>query len=371
MQGCHVMAKPASSRCNLRCEYCFYIDKPQQPLMDDGTLAQFVRQHIAAQPGETVQFAWQGGEPTLAGLAFFKRAVALQHKYAAGRRIENTLQTNGTLLDGAWCTFLRENGWLVGISIDGPALLHDRYRVSRSGKPTHHRVEAAIKRLRACGVEFNLMVVVNRTNCQQPLALYQYLVDLGTPFIQFIPLVERDAAGNLTPESVEEAAWGTFLNTVFDLWVRHDIGRVYIQIFDSTLGVWCGHNAQMCAFSKTCGHAFALETNGDVYQCDHYVYPEYRIGNLHQVSLAELNASHTVRDFGNHKRSSLHRDCQHCNAAWLCNGDCPKHRMDSGKSALCRGYHQFFTHSAPYMKVMRDLIMHQRSPAELMGLLRK
>jgi uncharacterized protein len=369
MNGCHVMAKPASSRCNLDCHYCFYIDKPRQPRMDDATLEAYIRQHIDAQPGQVVEFAWQGGEPTLAGLSFFERAVALQQRYAAGRRIQNTLQTNGILLDDAWCAFLARHGWLVGLSLDGPADLHDRYRVTRAGKPTHERVMEAMERLKAHGVDFNLLTVVNAHNVGQPERLYRYLRDLGTPHLQFIPLVESDEQGALTPESVSGEAWGRFLNAVFAIWVCEDIGRIFVQLFDSTLGVWCGHPSQMCVFSETCGHAFALEADGTLYQCDHYVFPEYRLGNLHEIPIAQINASDAARAFGQHKRRSLVNDCLECRARPLCQGDCPKHRLDGGKSVLCAGYRDFFTRTAPYMKTMRDLIRQRRSPVELMAML--
>lgn len=370
MTGCHVMAKPASSRCNLDCRYCFYIEKPSQPVMATSTLDTFIRQHIAAQPGSQVTFAWQGGEPTLCGLDFFRRVVALQRKYASGRQIHNTLQTNGVLLNDAWCRFLAENGWLVGISLDGPADLHDAYRVSRSGRPTHRKVVNAIARLAAHRVDFNLLVVVNQLNARQPEALYRYLRTLGTPFLQFIPLVERDAEGNPTAESVTAGAWGDFLTAVFNLWVRADIGRVYVQLFDSTLGVWCGSPSQMCVFSETCGHAFALEANGDLYQCDHYVYPDYRLGNLHQTSLRELNASPAAQAFGQSKKRALSAECRACPVLHLCHGDCPKHRDLQGKSVLCHGYYRFFSETRPWMTAMRDLIGQRRSPAELMAMLR-
>ena len=214
------MAKPASSRCNLNCRYCFYIEKPQQSVMDETTLEAFIHQHIAAQPGPEVTFAWQGGEPTLCGLPFFQRVLALQKQYAGGKQIHNAFQTNGILLNDDWCRFFRENGWLVGVSLDGPADLHDTYRVNRSGKPTHHKVMKTIDMLVQHQVEFNLMVVVNRHNSQHPQRLYRYLQGLGTPFLQFIPLVERDECGNLSAESVTEQAWGSFLNGVFDIWVR-------------------------------------------------------------------------------------------------------------------------------------------------------
>ncbi|HHK9523785.1 TPA: anaerobic sulfatase maturase [Enterobacter hormaechei] len=365
MTGCQVMAKPAGSRCNLDCRYCFYIAKPQQPMMDDVTLDAFIQQHIDAQPGPEVQFAWQGGEPTLCGLDFFRRVVALQTRHARGKRIANAFQTNGIVLNDAWCTFLSEHDWLVGISLDGPAELHDAYRVSRSGGPTHHKVIAAIDKLRAHQVSFNLLTVINRQNSGQPERLYRYLRDLGTPYVQFIPLVEH---GN--PESVSDVQWSHFLKTVFDIWVREDIGRVFVQLFDSTLGVWRGYPSQMCALAGRCGHAFALEANGDLYQCDHYVFPQYRLGNIHQTPLATLNDSDAARAFGEDKQRTLAAECQRCQVIGLCNGDCPRHRLN-GKSVLCAGYRDFFFHSAPYMRAMRDLIRHQRSPAELMKQLRQ
>ncbi len=365
------MAKPASSRCNLNCEYCFYIDKPSQPVMDDATLEAFILQHIEAQPGDEVQFAWQGGEPTLCGLDFFERVVTLQKRHANGKRIRNAFQTNGIMINDAWCRFLRANDWLVGISLDGPAAVHDVYRRSRSGKPTHHKVMKAINRLRQHGVEFNLLVVVNARNSQQPQRLYRYLRALGTPFLQFIPLVEQDARGNLTIESVTAHDWGVFLSAIFDVWVREDIGRVYVQLFDSTLGVWSGFPAQMCALTETCGHAFALEADGSLYQCDHYVYPQYRLGNLHDVPIKTLNVSQDARAFALHKKTARAAECDTCPVLRFCYGDCPKHRIAGGKSALCAGYRAFFEHSNPYMKVMRDLLKQHRSPVELMVMLRQ
>ncbi|WP_157248432.1 anaerobic sulfatase maturase [Yokenella regensburgei] len=371
MTGCQVMAKPASSRCNLRCRYCYYLDKPKYAQMDEATLDAFIRQHIAAQPGKDVQFSWQGGEPTLCGIAFFERVIELQKQHAGDKRIHNVFQTNGVALNDAWCRFFGENNWLVGISLDGPAELHDVFRRSRNGKPTQQRVMSAIEKLVAHRVEFNLLTVVNRHNSQEAERVYRYLRRQGTPFIQFIPLLELDEHGVPSEDSVSSRAWGEFLIKVFDIWVHEDIGRTFVQLFDSTLGVWSGFRSTQCALSETCGHAFALEANGDVFQCDHYVYPEHRLGNLHQTTLAELNASARAVAFGKHKRDTLSRACRDCQARRFCYGDCPKHRTADGKSALCAGYHRFFTYTAPYMRVMRDLIRQQRSPAELMTMLQK
>ena len=365
------MAKPASSRCNLNCRYCFYLEKTQQPVMSDETLEVFIRQHIEAQPGDEVQFAWQGGEPTLCGLDFFRRVAALQQRYAGEKRIYNAFQTNGVLLNDDWCRFFKEHGWLVGISLDGPPELHDAWRVSRSGNPTHHKVLRAIETLKAHQVEFNLLVVINHLNAQHPRQVYRYLRELGTPFLQFIPLLEMNDRYQPDEYSVTAEQWGSFLCEVFDVWVREDVGRIFVQLFDSALGVWNGFASQMCSLSETCGHAFAMESNGDVYQCDHYVYPSFRLGNIHQTTLSAINASAEVAAFGQHKKHSLPEACKACSALKLCNGDCPKHRDESGKSALCEGYQQFFTYTAPHMKVMRDLIRQRRSPMELMVMLRQ
>ncbi|MGU3416063.1 anaerobic sulfatase maturase [Enterobacteriaceae bacterium C34A] len=371
MTGCHVMAKPASSRCNLQCRYCFYLDKTQQPVMSDATLETFIRQQIDAQPGGDVQFAWQGGEPTLCGLDFFRRVVTFQQRYAGDKRIYNAFQTNGILLNDEWCQFFKDHNWLVGISLDGPAEVHDVHRVSRSGNPTHHKVLQAIECLKKHGVEFNLLVVVNSLNSAQPQSLYRYLRGLGTPYLQFIPLLEMNDHQQPEEYSVSAKAWGEFLCGVFDVWVREDIGRVFVQLFDSTLGVWNGFASQMCSLSKTCGHAFALESNGDLYQCDHYVYPSYRLGNIHHATLKEINGSAEAAAFGQFKQASLAQACQTCSVQRLCNGDCPKHRDASGKSALCEGYREFFEYTSPHMKVMRDLINQRRSPLELMTMLRQ
>lgn len=371
MQGCHVKAMPAGSRCNLNCRYCFWPAKQQHKMMDDATLKAFIRQQIDAQPGKVAQFTWQGGEPTLCGLAFFQRAAALQKRYANGKRIENTLQTNGILLNDSWCHFLQQEGWQVSVSVDGPADLHNAYRVSRRGKSSHQKAINAIGRLKKARVSFNLLCVVNNLNSQQPQRLYRYLRTLGTPFLHFIPLVEQDNQGQLAAESVSGEAWGEFLTTVFDLWARADIGRINIQLFDSTLGVWCGYPAQICSFAETCGHAFVLVANGDLYQCDRYVYPEYRLGNLHQIPIKTLNASREVSAFGMIKKSGLGDDCRRCELLPLCRGDCPQHRFMQGKSALCAGYARFFNYTAPHMRVMRDLLRQRRSPMELMAVLRQ
>lgn len=398
--SCHVMAKPTGSTCNLDCTYCFYLEKyklyseKKQQFMDDKTLENFIRQQIDAQSGEVVEFAWQGGEPTLAGLAFYQKAQQLQKKYAKHKKINNCLQTNGLVLNRSWCEFFRKNKWLIGISIDGPAALHDRYRVNRGGKGSHHKVAQAIELLKRYKVEFNLLAVISQNNVIQPEKVYNYLKSLGTAHIQFIPLVEREATdvkadevsligpqflrqAQVTKWSVSSLAYGQFLSSIFDLWVKQDIGKVFIQIFESTLATWCDHPAQMCVFSEKCGHAFALEANGDLYNCDHYVYPEHKIGNINLQSISDMNASKQANQFGEEKKSLLAIECLNCPFLKQCNGDCPKHRFiasetgDNNLSYLCKGYKHFFNHCTPHMKTMKSLIANHTSPTLLMEILKQ
>lgn len=351
------MAKPASSGCNLN-SHCFYREKTQQPVMSEDALEVFIRQHIDAQPADEVHFAWHEGEPTLCGLDFYRCAAALQQKYAGEKRIYNAFQTNGILLDDAWCQFFKEQGWLVGISLDGPPARHDEFHVSRSDNPVvHHQVLRAIESLNAHDVEFTLLVSVNRLNCQHPQQLYRYLRELGTPFLHFIPHLEMNDHQQPTGYSVTARQWGQFLCEVFDVWVHEDVGRVFVQLFDSTLGIWNGFSSRMCSLGETCDHAFGVES--------------FRHGNRHHTSLKGINASAEAGEFGQYKTRSLPDQCRKCSVLRLCNGDCPKHRDASGKSALCEGYKSFFQYTSPYMKVMRDLIRLQHSPMELMGMLGK
>ncbi|ELV2767075.1 anaerobic sulfatase maturase [Enterobacter cloacae] len=365
MLGCQVMTKPASSRCNLDCQYCFYIAKPPRPVMSEATLECFIKQYISAQTGPDVHFAWQGGEPTLCGQDFFRLVVELQRRYGDGKRITNAFQTNGILLTDNWCRFFQQHHWLVGISLDGPEDLHNALRVNRQGRGTYHKVMAAIKRLRSRRVSFNILTVVNRCNCRHPERVYRSLRSLGTPFLQFIPLVDKE-----NPQAISGPEWGHFLKRVFDIWVQEDIGQVFVQLFDSTLGVWRGYPSQLCALSQTCGHAFALEANGDVYQCDHFVEPAHLLGNIHRKPLSALNRHKDAVAFGRQKLTTLAEECHRCSVRAFCHGDCPRHR-EEGKSVLCSGYQDFFRYSAPYMQAMRNLIQQQRSPSELMRHLKR
>lgn len=396
--SCHVMAKPSGSICNLDCEYCFYLEKeklyPERNKnwkMDDATLEAFIKQQIEAQDGEHVDIAWQGGEPTLMGIDFYKKAVEYSKKYANGKQIHHGFQTNGILINDEWSEFFKLNNFLIGISVDGPAELHDAYRVNRSGKGTHEKVMQGIACLKKHGVPFNTLTVVNNLNAQQPKTVYRFLKSIGSEYMQFIPLVERrtqqgddntlqlihpdqDLESSVTSWSVPSWQYGEFLNQIFDDWLIADVGRIYVQTFDSTLANWCGQPSGICIFSPTCGNALALEANGDLYSCDHYVYPEYKLGNIHDISIRDLNRSDSAVEFGQDKLTRLTPDCQACEFKFACHGGCPKHRFTLSPKAfphhnyLCKGYFHFFSHSAPYMAAMRDLIKQNRAPAEIMGL---
>lgn len=398
----HLLTKPIGSKCNLDCTYCFYLEKEKlygdsgSPRMSPEMLETYVRDYIAAQPGDTVSFAWQGGEPTLTGLDFYKAAVALQKRFANGHRIENAIQTNGTLLDDAWCTFLRDEQFLVGISIDGPAHLHNAYRVDRSGRATFEQVASAVDLLRKHGVEFNTLTTVHRRNSTHPLEVYRFLRNIGSGYMQFIPIVERNASARaaeanglwlapppdhedaegldaqVTEWSVRPADYGTFLCSIFDEWVRHDVGRIFVQHFDAALANWLGEPAGICVFSENCGRALAIEHNGDVYSCDHYVYPKYRLGNILNQSLGAMVDSPIQENFGRAKSLTLPKYCRECSVRFACHGECPKHRFlrtpdgEEGLNYLCAAYKRFFTHIAPAMTTMAALLASRRPPADIM-----
>lgn len=394
-----VMAKPIGPICNLDCVYCYYLEKrrlyPQARSfrMTDRVLEAFISQYIETQDTAVINFLWQGGEPTLVGLDFFRRAVALQSRYCPpGKQVTNALQTNGVLLDDAWCEFLRKNDFLVGLSIDGPQELHDCSRVDRRGRPTFDRVLRGLKLLRKHGVEFNTLTVVSRDNARHPRDIYRFLKEQGSRFIQFIPLVERtcdgktlaappgpegDGTAAVTPWSVEPTAYGEFLSTVFDEWVRNDVGRIYVQPFDVQLGLWAGLPSQLCIFAKTCGQGLAMEHNGDLYACDHYVYPAYRLGNILEQPMATLAHSQRQVCFGRDKRRRLPRCCRECVFLFACNGGCPKHRFaptpdgEPELNYLCGDYKRFFAHIDPYMRIMVGLLRRGQAPAKIMTFLRQ
>ncbi len=399
----HVISKPIGPVCNLGCKYCFYLEKEKlYPgtsgkagwAMSDKVLEAYVRQYIEAQSTPVVSFAWQGGEPTLLGIEFFRKAVRLQEQYAAGRRIENSLQTNGVLLDDEWGEFLAANRFLVGVSVDGPSGLHNRYRVDRGGGPSFDKVVRGIGVLKKHGVEFNTLTVVQRDNSHHPREVYRTLKEVGSGYIQFIPIVERVASAGaedglalISPDSDAEAAvtewsvdarqYGKFLCAVFDEWVRHDVGRVFVQLFDVTLQAWVGGPPGLCVFAPTCGDAMVVEHNGDLYSCDHYVYSRYRLGNVLDTPLEEMARAPQQRTFGEAKQAALPAHCRECPYLFACNGDCPKHRFtrtpagQTGLSYLCPAYKRFFAHVEPYMAFMSGELACRRPPANVMGWLRE
>lgn len=380
----HIMTKPIGPICNLDCAYCYYLEKQElypgkyRFRMPEELLETYIRQYIESQPGPVVQFAWQGGEPTLMGLGFFRKVVALQEKYLPeGWRCFNALQTNGTLLTPEWCEFLREREFLVGISIDGPAPLHDHYRLDKKGRPTHAQVMEGLRLLQEHGVEYNVLCVVNRVNVKHPLEVYRFFKEQGVRHLQFIPLVERVGESGVSERTVPSREFGLFLAAIFDEWARNDIGEVYIQIFEESFAVWLGHEAQLCIFTESCGRALAMEHNGDLYACDHFVDPQYKLGNITELPIAELVNSEAQRAFGEAKRSTLPRYCLECEVRFICNGACPKDRFiqaptgEPGLNYLCEGYRYFFNYIDPYMKEMAALWRRGRPPAELMQILRR
>jgi uncharacterized protein len=383
----HIMAKPRGAICNLRCDYCYYLRKTDlypgtSFRMSDETLESYTRQYIESQQVPEVNFAWQGGEPTLMGLNFFRKAVAYQQKYARpGLKIENTLQTNGTLLNDEWCRFFAKNRFLIGISLDGPREVHDVYRKDKGGAPTFDRVMRGVKLLRKHKVDFNVLTCVSAANVHQPLEVYHFLRDeISAQFIQFIPIVERDNETGfqegtaLTSRSITGKQYGDFLIAIFDEWVHRDVGRVFVQIFDTALGRWLGAPGGLCVFQETCGKALVMEHNGDLYSCDHFVEPRYLLGNILETPLIELVGSEQQLKFGLNKKASLPRYCRECPVLFACNGGCPKNRTDltpdgeAGLNHLCKGYKAFFTHIDQPMRMMAGLLRQGHPAAEIMKL---
>ncbi len=380
------MAKPNGAICNLSCKYCFYTPKkelyPDIGMgMSDEVLEEYTRQYINAIHIREVTFSWQGGEPTLLGIDFFKKAVSYQEKYKKpGMQIHNTIQTNGILLDDKWCRFFRENNFLVGISIDGPKDLHDTYRRNKKGNPTFDRVMQSIRLLQEFGVEFNILATVNRTNADYPLEVYQFFKDIGAQFIQFIPIVEldnEDSNGNIkvSDESVLPEQYGDFLIAIFDEWVKHDVGEVYVQIFDAALASWLDYPPSVCLFAPTCGTAMIIEHNGDLYSCDHFVDSEHLLGNIIETPMTELVSSSQQYQFGLDKKDNLPPECIQCDFKFACHGACPKHRFVKDKTGLkrlnylCTGYKKFFTHINWPMHIMASLFKQGRAPAYIMHFL--
>lgn len=393
----YVMLKPVSSICNLACEYCYYLEKANlykadnptdKFIMSDELLERFIEQYINSQTQPQILFTWHGGETLMRPLSFYKRVLELQKQYGRGRQIDNCIQTNGTLLNDEWCKFFKENNWLVGVSIDGPQEFHDEYRRNKQGLPSFNKVMHGIKLLNKHEVEWNAMAVVNDFNADYPLDFYNFFKEIGCHYIQFAPIVERilphkdgrhlaspmeEGEGELADFSITPEQWGNFLCAIFDEWVKEDVGNYYIQLFDSTLANWMGEQPGVCTLAKTCGHAGVMEYNGDVYACDHFVFPEYKLGNIYSKTLVEMMYSEKQQTFGANKANTLPTQCKECEFLFACNGECPKNRFiktatgEPGLNYLCKGYYQFFKHVAPYMDFMKNELMHQRPPANVMA----
>lgn len=388
----YIMLKPAGSLCNLRCKYCYYLEKSQLYQQDknhvitDALLEKFIKDYIEAQVSPEVLFTWHGGETLMRPIAFYEKALELQKFYGRGRHIENCIQTNGTLITDEWCKFLKKNAFLVGVSIDGPQEFHDEYRKTASGGPSFQKVMKGIRLLNKHGVEWNALAVVNDFNVDYPLDFYHFFKEIGCHYIQFTPIVERivtrsdgltlapgmTEGGEITDFSVTPEQWGDFLCTIFDEWVRNDVGNYYVQLFDATLANWVGVTPGICSMSENCGHAGVMEYNGDVYSCDHFVYPEYKLGNLKEKTLYEMMNSAKQMEFAKNKKQRLPQQCKECKFLFACHGECPKNRFlrdrygMPGLNYLCKGYYKFFEHVAPYMDFMKKEYEAQRPPSNVM-----
>lgn len=391
----YVMIKPVGSICNLACDYCYYQEKgkfypeAKNQILSEELLERFIAQYMACQTMGEVLFTWHGGEPLMRPISFYQKALALQRKYARGRQVANCLQTNGTLLTDEWCRFFRENHFLIGLSIDGPQRIHDHYRRSKQGLPSYYKVRKGIELLKKHGVEYNAMAVVNDQNVIDPVGFYRFFKELDCHYIQFAPIVERlgahpegtqlaapdetDEAIRLAPFSVNATQWGDFLCGLFDEWIKEDVGTYFIQLFDATLANWVGEQPGVCTLARHCGHAGAMEFNGDLYSCDHFVFPAYKLGNIRQQTLTEMMYSPRQQQFGLDKQDKLPTQCQECDYLFACNGECPKNRFrhtatgEPGLNYLCEGYHRFFRHVAPYMDYMKRELLNQRPPANVMA----
>ncbi|MGI8470888.1 anaerobic sulfatase maturase [Pectobacterium brasiliense] len=385
-----LMAKPSGSVCNIDCSYCFYLEKehlyPERKSrwkMDGDTLENYVRKNISSQQAPVVDFPWQGGEPTLLGIDFFREAVRLQNKYRGTKQINNFFQTNGTNIDDDWARFLKENQFLVGLSIDGDRISNDAYRLTRAGKSTFDDVMKGLEALKRHKVEFNTLTVVNAENVKRPLDVYQFLKRIGSRYMQFIPLVERRAAQpddnglvliqpdfsgqcSVTEWSVPANAYGRFLNTIFDHWVQHDLGNVFVMNFEQTLTKMTGQ-LSACVINETCGGNLIVEANGDVYSCDHFVYPENKLGNINQDELASLVNSPQNLAFGENKRKNISKDCLTCEVKAVCHGGCPKHRFEissdgrPNKNYFCDGFKTHLFHVLPRMNALLSQLGRQES----------
>ncbi|MFC2138236.1 anaerobic sulfatase-maturation protein [Bacteroidota bacterium] len=396
----NVMLKPIGSVCNLNCTYCYYLEKKnlypdkKKFTIPENVLELFIKQYIEIQEIPLINFVWQGGEPTMLGIDFFKKAFDIQKKYAGKKQIDNIIQTNGTLLTDEWCKFFNDNNILVGISVDGPEFLHNKYRKRTDNQDTFKKVMQGIDLLKKDKVEFNTLTTVNDFNVNYPLEVYHFLKDIGSQFMQFLPVVEREITiensaklkliqpeyeqeAELTSWSVGSKEYGDFLIGIFNEWVRNDVSKYYVQLFDATLANWVGANPGLCVYKEICGDALAMEHNGDIYSCDHFVYPEEFIGNILEDSLIEMVKSEKQLKFGERKLKSLPKQCLKCDYRFTCHGECPKHRISYSKDGeyglnhLCEGLYNFFSHVHPYMQFMTDELKNKRPPANVMQWARK
>ena len=393
----NIMLKPAGSLCNLDCNYCYYLDKAdiyggREPRMTEEMLEEVVREYIAANDVPEVTFNWHGGEPLVLGIDFYKKAIEFEQKYAGGKIIHNTIQTNGTLLNREWTSLFRKHNFLVGISIDGPQDIHDRYRKDKGRNPTFDKVIRGIGLLYSAGVEFNTMSTVNKASEGRGLEVYQFLKSIGSHYMQFMPVLEHvkypldkngkpvkgarlfivdphESGAQIAPWSVSDVGFGKFMCDIFDYWVRNDVGRYYVNQFDATLANWYGVQPGTCVYAETCGGNSVIEHNGDLYPCDHFVYPKYLLGNITEKSISDMMKSDLQVKFGIDKRNTLPSKCRRCEWLFTCHGECPKHRFNSteagetGLNALCTGYKMFYSHVAPYMDFMKDLLNEEKAPA--------
>jgi len=388
------MVKPIGSACNLDCSYCYYLDKAptiygdQQPVMSMELLEEYTRQYIEANEVPEVTFVWHGGEPLMAGLEYYRKAIGFQQKYAEGKTIINTLQTNGTLLNADWCRFFHDHNFLIGISIDGPRDIHDAFRVNKAGRPTFDKVMAGISQMVQYKVEYNTLSVINIKSEGRGAEVYRFLKSVGSRFMQFLPAVEHvlpavngkrpvivkpgTQGSVMAPWSVSAPGYGRFMTDIFDEWVLSDVGTYFVQAFDMTLAQWVGVKPGLCIYSETCGDAVVVEHNGDVYSCDHFVYPEFKLGNILETELTDLYQSQKQFDFGIRKRNNLPRQCLRCEYYFVCRGECPKHRFlkteygEDNLNALCEGFKYYYHHVAPYMDQMKQLLIQKKAPALVM-----